>query len=181
MPGEAAGLRWSRLDPLVGAVHVREVLVEVRGKVTLGPPKTSAGRRTVPTLTQEISQRLEPFRGAPGDPVFTGPAGGWLRPSVFRSRVWTPAVEAAGLSDPKPTPHSLRHTAVAHWIAAGVDPYRLAKWAGHRSVASIYRLYGHLLDTDANDEREALSAMRSAAIRDREDRGNVLRFGTDHP
>jgi integrase len=116
------------------------------------------------------------LRGAPGDFVFRSGAGGPLRPSAFRRRVWHPAVEAAGLGDPVPTPHSLRHTAIAHWIAAGIEPYKLAKWAGHRSVATIYRVYGHLLEVDATVEREALSAMRAAAIEKRAEGGQVVAF-----
>ena len=172
--GEAAGLRWRDLDSWGGVVHVREVLVEVRGKVTFGAPKTAAGRRTVPTLTREIGGRLDEMRGAADGFVFSGPDGGPLRPTNFRGRVWRPAVERAGLSVPEPTPHALRHTAIAHWIAAGVEPYKLAKWAGHRSVATIYRVYGHLLDTDATEEREALSAIRASAVARRSERGTVV-------
>lgn len=103
--------------------------------------------------------------------------GGPLRPAAFRARVWKPAVKAAKLADPAPTPHSLRHTAVAHWIAAGVEPFKLAKWAGHRSVATIYRVYGHLLDVDATAEREALSRMRAAAVERRRDLATVTDLG----
>jgi integrase len=174
--GEAAGLRWRDVDTWRGVVQVREVLVEVSGRVTFGPPKTRAGRRTVPTLTREVAERLEPFRGDPDGFVF-GRDGAPLRPTNYRNRVWRPAVARAGLCAPEPTPHALRHTAVAHWIAAGVEPYKLAKWAGHRSVATIYRVYGHLLDTDASEEREALSAMRAAAVERRGPRGAVIRLG----
>jgi len=68
--------------------------------------------------------------------------------------------------DRAPTPHALRHTAVAHWIAAGVtDQFKLKTWAGHRSIATIDRTYGHLLPRDATDAREALSAMRAMGPR----------------
>lgn len=172
--GEAAGLRWRDVDTWQGVVTVREILVEVRGKVTTGPPKTRAGRRSVPTLTREIAERLEANRDDPDAFLFHGRDGAPLRPTAFRRRIWHPAIEAAKLGAPTPTPHSLRHTAVAHWIAAGVDPYKLAKWAGHRSVATIYRVYGHLLEVDATEEREALSAMRAAAIEQRDRAGKVL-------
>jgi hypothetical protein len=52
--------------------------------------------------------------------VFTADKGGVLRPSNFRVKVWLPAVRAAGLAPLRP--HDLRHTAVALWIAAGVNP-----------------------------------------------------------
>lgn len=172
--GEAAGLRWRDVDTWAGTVTVREKLVEVHGKATLGAPKTRAGRRIVPTLTREVGQRLERTRGAPDAFVFASPEGGPLRPAAFRSRVWRPAVLAAGLGAPLPTPHSLRHSAVAHWIAAGVEPYKLAKWAGHRSVATIYSVYGHLLTNDATEERAALSAIRAAAEASRAESATVL-------
>jgi len=172
--GEAAGLRWRNVDSWKGSVTVDEVLVEVHGKVLFGPPKTQAGKRIVPTLTREIAERLEAIRGKPGDLVFTSPNGGALRPNAFRKRVWAPAVGSADLAEPLPTPHALRHAAVAHWIAAGIEPYKLAKWAGHRSVATIYRLYGHLLDNDASSERDALSAIRAAAVFEQRQRGEVV-------
>lgn len=173
--GEAAGLRWRDVDLTAGTVQVREVLVEVRGKAIFGPPKTSAGRRLVPTLTEETAERLP--RGTPDGFVFSGPRGGPLRPSLFRRRVWHLAIdEVEGLGTPTPTPHALRPTAVAHWIASGVEPYRLAKWAGHRSVATIYRVYGHLLDNDATAEREALSLMRATARERRENAKNVVQL-----
>ena len=45
--GELAGLRRSRVDLLRGTVQVAEVVVEVRGVLHVGPPKTRASRRTV--------------------------------------------------------------------------------------------------------------------------------------
>ena len=65
-----------------------------------------------------------------------------------------------------------------HWIQAGIEPYKLAKWAGHRSVATIYSVYGHLLSDDATVEREALSALHAAAIAAREDDAKVVPLRT---
>jgi integrase len=45
--GELAGLRRSRVDLLSGTVTVAEIVVEVRGVLHIGPPKTRASRRTV--------------------------------------------------------------------------------------------------------------------------------------
>lgn len=171
--GEAAALRWRDVDTLRGTVTVRETLVEVPGSLTadgtgvvIGPPKTRAGLRTVPTLTDETAARLVARRhgAGPDDYVWATPTGAALRPKLWRTRVWRPAVLRADLADPQPTPHTLRHTAVALWIAAGTtDAYKLQRWAGHRSIATIYRVYGHLLPTDATDERAALTALRTAA------------------
>jgi len=46
--GEMFGLRRSRLDLMRGRVDVAEIAVEVRGHHFYGPPKTRAGRRSVP-------------------------------------------------------------------------------------------------------------------------------------
>lgn len=174
--GEVAALRWRDVDVFRHSVTVREVLTEVPMAVSkaasglvLGPPKTRAGRRTVPMLTTETADRLAARQVGHGPDafVFANPDGSPLRPNNFRARVWRPAVAAAGLTDPAPTPHALRHTAVAHWIAAGVvDPFKLKTWAGHRDVGTTSRIYGHLLPLDATEHRDQLSAMRAAA-RDR--------------
>ena len=125
----------------------------------------------MPTLTVEVAERLaeraDTFGLGPDDFVWQGEDGGVLRPSVFRGRVWKPAMDVASLADPQPTPHSLRHTAVAHWIAAGAEPLEVSRWAGHRSIATIYNVYGHLLQTDASGARAALSALRATATANR--------------
>lgn len=50
-----------------------------------------------------------------------------MSPDNWRARVWRPAVERAGLANLKPTPHALRHTAVALWIGAGADRYTVSQ------------------------------------------------------
>jgi len=55
----------------------------------------------------------------PDDHLFAGRRGGVMHPNNSRKRIWVPAVVDAGLQDPLPTRHALRHGAVAIWIAAG--------------------------------------------------------------
>ena len=45
--GELVGLRRRRVDLRRGTVDVAEIVVEVRGELYMGPPKTRAGRRIV--------------------------------------------------------------------------------------------------------------------------------------
>jgi integrase len=97
--GELAGLRRSRVDLLRGTVTVAEIVVEVRGVLHIGPPKTRASRRTV-GLPRFVVEELAAHLAGPGDPeafVFTAPQGGPLRVTAFRARVWRPATRAAGL------------------------------------------------------------------------------------
>jgi integrase len=129
---ELGGLRVQDLDLFRGQVHVRQIVTDPGGYLQIGSPKTMAGERTVPTLTRGVAGRLAEQIARrhlrPDDLVFQGKRGGALRPSLFRQRVFKPAMQAGGLAEPLPTPHALRHTAVAHWIAAGVtDHYKIVR------------------------------------------------------
>src|SRR5512133_3010291 len=130
------GLQRERVDTLRTRIDVAEVLVEVNGRHHVGPPKTRAGRRSVPLprfVADELAGHLEHVE--PGGLVFPAPQGGPVRASLFRRRVWHPAVEAAGLT--RLRVHDLRHTAVAFWIAAGASPKEIAARAGHTSVSTV--------------------------------------------
>jgi integrase len=148
--GELAGLRRSRLDLVHGLVDVAETVVEVEGRLLFGPPKTRAGRRRI-RLPRRVVDELALHLRAPGrptDPVFRSPAGGPLRVTAFRNRIWRPATLAAGL--PGLRIHDLRHTAVALWIAAGASPKEVAVRAGHTSTSFVLDRYGHLFpESDA--------------------------------
>ncbi|MGH8899972.1 MAG: hypothetical protein ACRDZ4_23780 [Egibacteraceae bacterium] len=74
--------------------------------------------------------------------MFTAPAGGPLRRSNYRHKVWLPSIARAGLDGLRF--HDLRHTAVALWVAAGANVLEVKQRAGHtRSTFTLDR-YGHL-------------------------------------
>jgi integrase len=134
--GELAGLRRSRVDLLRGTVTVGEIVVEVRGVLHIGPPKTRASLRAV-GLPRFVVEELAVHLAGLDDPeafVFTAPEGGWLRVNAFRARTWCQAVLGAGLDGLRI--HDLRHSAVALWIAAGANPKEVSVRAGHASVSS---------------------------------------------
>jgi integrase len=185
--GELAGLRRGRVDLLRRRIDVAEILVEVRGHHHFGPPKTRAGRRSVPiprAVAAELERHVHGLE--PGDLVFPSPTGEPMRASLFRRRIWHPGCVVAGVGSwrraaPEPGDelgriigydglriHDLRHTAVALWIAAGATSLEVAKRAGHTSVVTVLDRYGHLLPgsedavTDALDELAA--AVRPAQV-----------------
>jgi len=99
--GECLGLRPDALDLVAGLVHVRRVVIEVNGTITSKPfPKTADGQRSVPLpgfaveLLRDHMRRYSPM--STGE-VFTNEAGGPLRRSTWRRRVWRPALVRAGL------------------------------------------------------------------------------------
>jgi integrase len=162
--GEVAGLRRRRVDLLRGTVDVAEIVVEVRGELYMGPPKTRAGRRIV-TLPRSVVEELAEHLGPVGEAdawVFTADKGGGLRPSNFRVKVWRPAVRTAGLAPLRP--HDLRHTAVALWIAAGANPKEVSVRAGHTSVAFTLDRYGHLFEGHDDELRDRLDVMHAQGL-----------------
>lgn len=175
--GELSALRVGDVNLLSGVVRVKATATYTPSNIGLegsdgsrreAAPKTRAGLRNVPTLTSEVAERIAEMiteRGLkPDNHLWIGLRGGPIHPTNWRERIFKPAVEKAGLTgNPPVTPHTLRHTAVAHWIAVGIQPYKIARYAGHRTSSQVERLYGHLLEDDTTAERDALSAIRQAA------------------
>lgn len=153
-PGELAALHIERLD-LPG----RQLRVEE-------PLKTPAARRTVsfPSfLATELTSHLNAHPGRDGL-VFTAPEGGPLRPSLFRRRIWYPAVRAS-VGEPM-RPHDLRHTHVALLIAAREDPYVISQRLGHASIRTTYDVYGHLFEGRDRQAADTLQAARNRSLAD---------------
>lgn len=159
--GELAALTPQRVDLLHRRVEVLETVAEVNGHHTVGPPKTAAGRRSVP-MPRVVVDALEADPATlAGDLVFAAPEGGYLRASLFRRRFWVPATERAGLAGLRI--HDLRHTAVALWIAVGASPNAVAARAGHSSVVTVLDRYGHLLPGHEDKVNDALDVMADQA------------------
>lgn len=152
--GELFGLKTERVNPLRRTVDVVEIVTEVGGRSVVGPPKTRAGRRTVP-IPGFVAEALVPHLTAPL--VFPSPNGGYVSLSSWRTRFWRPATAAAGLSGFRI--HDLRHTAVALWIEAGATPVEIAKRAGHSSTVTVLDRYGHRLPGAEDRVTDALDAM----------------------
>ena len=188
--GEMFGLRRGRVDLLRGKVDVVEIAVEVRGHFFYGPPKTRAGRRTVPLPRFVVDELGAQCAGLePGDLVFTAPQGGTIRASQFRRRIWTPACVAAGLGTLTTVDgkehyeglrlHDLRHSAVALWIAAGASAREIATRAGHTSVSVVLDRYGHLLPGTDERTTDALELLgRAAADGARDNRATILKMAS---
>jgi integrase len=163
--GELLALRGGHVDLLHRQVDVQETLVEVKGKIIINPPKTTAGRRVV-QLTRaaatELDHHLSAGQVGPSDFVFTSPHGGPVRLSLFRRRFWQPAVKRTGLEPLRL--HDLRHTAVAFWIFAGASPTEIARRAGHRSVVTVLDRYGHLLPGTEDRVTDELDRLYEEAL-----------------
>ena len=143
--GEAAALQRQDVDLRRGTVRVRQAVTEQRGVgLTVGPPKSRAGRRlvslpspVVAALTEHLGRYLD------ADPeafVFTGPTGRLLWRGNFNKLVgWPSAVTKVGR--PGLHFHDLRHTGNTLAAATGTSLPDLMARMGHDSpdAALIYQ------------------------------------------
>ena len=99
--GESAALRTDALDLDAGRLRVIRTVVEVSGNTAFKPyPKTGAGRRTVPLpawLVPIVREHIDRYGLDEHGFVFPNAVGRPLRRTLFRSRVWRPALVRAGL------------------------------------------------------------------------------------
>jgi integrase len=138
---ELAGLQVHRLDLLRRQLHVVEVLR--RDGTLKAYPKSRASQRDIPLTPDVVAALAAHLARRPTDGfVFTGARGGPLNYTHVRSRMWVPALRRAGLPDPQPTFHDLRHTAISWLVAGGADLAVVQRVAGHESLVMTSR-YAH--------------------------------------
>lgn len=81
---------------------------------------------------------------------------------ITYTRIWRAARKNALTAEAHATPlasrpYDLRHAAVSTWLSAGVDPARVAAWAGH-SVTVLYEIYAAFLDAGEATARQQSQA-----------------------
>lgn len=154
---EVAALRVGRVDVLRSTVSVTEALVEAAGTISFESPKSTAGRRTMsmPAALSEMVAIHLARKGLTGaDPdalLFTSPAGGPLRYSNFRRRVWLPAVKGSGLTGLGF--HDLRRTSATAMVAMRIDLRTAQVRLGHSDPRLTLGVYAQA--TDAGDRAAA--------------------------
>lgn len=149
------GMRWGEAE----ALEVRDVNFDAatirinkaakwdtsRSRRIVGPTKTKMSDRTV-TLPGIVLDVLRPLTSdrARSARLFTAPKGGPLRHKTFWADVWLPACEAAGLDDPRPRIHDLRHSHASWLIEKGMSLVVIQRRLGHSTIATTADTYGHL-------------------------------------
>ena len=161
--GEAVALRRDRIDLKRSKLEIAGSASEVAGKIHFTETKTY-GRRTLVLpdflnglLAEHLLRHTAPW---PETLVFTAPAGGPLRNTNFRRRVWSPALEQAKLP-PALRIHDLRNTCSALLIAAGAHPKAIQMQLGHTSARFTLDRYGHLYPSSLDQVAKTLDAIFS--------------------
>jgi integrase len=140
-PEEWQALERRDIDRQRSALNVRRTVSN--GEI-VELAKTSASRRQVPLTDRALGafDALPPRLDTPL--VFPAPGGGVMNLNNFRRRIWTPAIEGAGITKPARI-YDLRSTFASRALAASVSVFELARVMG-TSVLMIERAYGTLLD-----------------------------------
>lgn len=145
-PGEAFALQWDSVNLSEGTLHVRRTLEEINSQLRIKEtPKTTSGNRVLalPEIARE-SLRRHAAKGDRQGAVWKAPRGGYLRTSLFRSRVWLPLLRSIGLRERKL--YNLRHTALTLMLLESIPLRVVADIAGHASPEITMRTYAHVFD-----------------------------------
>ena len=169
--GTFASLRWAELAALRPGdidlesctIRVERPLIEqLGGGSAFGPPKSRAGRRTVPfpdilkaESETDILGRLDQANAEAL--VFASPMGGPLRHADFYRRVWVPTTAKADL--PGIRFHDLRHAGNALTAEAGASLRELMDRMGHSSTRAG-QIYQH---SSGERQRKLADAVGQAA------------------
>lgn len=122
--GAVLGLTWDRVDMERGQINLREDMA--------GPRK---GRAIVP-MNGMLRSALSTAREAALSDFVVEWAGERVG-SIKKG--FAAACERAGLEDV--SPHTIRHTAAVHMVAAGVPMAQVSQYLGHSSIAVTERVY----------------------------------------
>lgn len=151
--GEAAGLHVARIDTERAFLRVVETYDQDENKIKAYPKgKRIRDVPLVPELVEAFKDM--PRKGACGVPhdsgrcisplALTTAEGHPLRNSNWASRVWVPAVKAAGVGHVRI--HDCRHTYASTLLQAGVSLAEVGRLLGHVSPQTTAK-YSHLSET----------------------------------
>ena len=154
--GEAIGLRWEDIDFSEGLININHSTSYVNGKLVDGPPKTRAGYRNIPMLS-EVKKALK--KEMKLQKVFYGKAIGY----VFKNGLGTPhlpatinqainnIINAYNRENPdKPLPHfsvhQLRHTFCTRLCEHETNLKVIQSVMGHSDIKTTMNIYASITE-----------------------------------
>ncbi len=116
-----------------------------------------------PETAELLAALLQRQPRGPDEPIFINRYGRPLGASGFRFQlrryVRMAATKVHTLSDKRISPHTLRHSAAVHLVAAGVDITVIRSWMGHAHLDTT-NLYA---DANLETKRQALDRLDAGA------------------
>jgi len=163
--GELLGLHWENVNLKASSLFVCQQCVEVRGKTSIGKPKTKSSIRTVdlPELVVAALKKHQAIMLAEGQAanplVFPGPEGGLLGKTNFRRRCWAKLLLETGIR-PRGFHHT-RHTYATLALGAGVPLHVVSRVLGHARPSITADLYAHALRSQQEQATVAINQLFS--------------------
>lgn len=149
-------------------VDMRQVFRIVGGRQVLVPDaaKSYAGFRRVPVPSTETAAMLRRriVGKAPDALVFTNSRGNHWNQQTFLRETWPGLLTRAGLwQGPRksPTPHWLRHMAVAVLAAGGASAHDIQRYVGHEDLKTTLGTYGSRIGGLTDDVLTRVDAVLS--------------------
>ncbi|MFI6811936.1 tyrosine-type recombinase/integrase [Nonomuraea sp. NPDC050328] len=164
--GELAALQRRNVDAEAGTIRVVGTTTELKdGSVTIGSPKSEAGKRLVSIpamLLPDLKAHMETYaeKGDVGH-VFVGPKGAKLRRANF-TRVWAAALKKAKLQGFHF--HDLRHTGNDLAARSGASLRDLMTRMGHSTTRAAL-IYQHTAMERDRAIADALGKLAEEAIK----------------
>jgi len=169
--GELIALRPRHLDLQAGRLTVAETIVEVplraapNGERMIRKPYPKDDEpRTMglhPDLVSQLKTRIAERGIGPDDLIFATRAGTPISRNTFRTRIWRPAIAAAGI-DFNVRIHDLRHAHATWLLAGGSDLKAVMDRMGHNLIQTTQK-YLHTLPQADQKNLDALNRIRGRA------------------
>jgi integrase len=171
--GECAGLRIGRIDFDRSTITIAEQLTRgIGGRSVIGPPKSTAGRRTLaaPAELMALIETHMRHRGITRDDasafLFVGPDGNYLDYANWLHRIWYPARRHAELDWLQY--HDLRRANATGLVLEGVDIKTAQARLGHTDPRLTLGIYAQA--TTEADRQAAVRLGRRFLGDDRQER-----------
>jgi integrase len=148
--GEVLGLRWTDIDAGAGLIRIGNQLQRIRGELIQGPPKSHAGRRTLPLLEpiadalvaqrerQALDRDLSGLFWADTGLVMTTSTGNPIEPRNV-NRSFERLCRTANL--PELRPHDMRHMCATLLKDLGVPARDAMAILGHSRISMTLEIY----------------------------------------
>lgn len=143
--GEVLALTKKDIDFKANMIHVNKAVRFDGNNPVIAPPKTAAGKRDVPILSNiraDLANAQERILSAQK-------SGGMMTDTAFK-RAWDSYMLALTKAAGHPVfirPHDLRHTYCTMLRDAGIDMHQAIIWMGHSDEKMILKIYDHVTDS----------------------------------
>lgn len=153
---------WVDVTRVFRVIANRQVLVLDAAKTHAGFRRTRVGSECAAMFRRRVIGR------GPNDYVFTNSRGNHWSQNTFLRDTWPKLRAAAGVGDEtrRPTPHWLRHMAVANMARAGIPMHEIQRIIGHDDLATTNKVYGGMVATLSPQGVADLDAVLSGQVPD---------------